>query len=47
MKDTEETDLPSLTTLTGEGDNFQMIGSVIIESIDLYICECRYPSTVT
>jgi hypothetical protein len=35
VKDNEETDLPSLTTFTGKGENFQSIGSVILESIDM------------
>ena len=46
MKSNEETDLPSLTTFYGEGYNFFCIGSVIIESIDLHIYECRYPSVI-
>ena len=39
-------DLPSLTEMMGLGDNFARIGSVIIESIDLYTHKCRYPQIV-
>ena len=36
-------DLPSLTQFKGDGLNFEFIGSVILESIDLVCDWCRYP----
>ena len=42
--DNEWIDLPSLTELKGYYWNFYAIGSVILESIDLVIDRCRYPS---
>ena len=40
----EWTDLPSLTSFRGDQYNFQNIGSIILESIDLEADWCRYPS---
>ena len=39
-------DLPSLTEFKGDFWNFQYIGSVILESMDLVFDWCRYPSII-
>ena len=36
-------DIPSLTGFKGSRNNFEFIGSVILESIDLVFDYCRYP----
>ena len=41
----EWTDLPSLTEFKGDYYNFECIGSVVLESMDLVFDWCRYPST--
>ena len=38
-------DLPSLTDFKGDDNNFECIGSVVLESMDLVFDWCRYPST--
>ena len=42
----EWTDLPSLTSFKGDRNNFYAIGSVILESDDLWIDWSRYPSVI-
>ena len=39
-------DLPSLASFKGEYDNFRFMDSVILESSDMTMDWCRYPSTV-
>ena len=39
-------DLPSLTEFNGNDYNFGCIGSVILESMDLVLDWCRYPSII-
>ena len=39
-------DLPSLTEFKGDYYNFECIGSVILESMDLVFDWCRYPSII-
>ena len=39
-------DLPSLTQFKGDYYNFECIGSVVLESIDLVFDWCRYPSII-
>ena len=39
-------DLPSLTEFKGDWSNFECIGSVILESMDLVFDWCRHPSII-